>query len=109
MDGVLVITANPGYAGQRLADSTPTKVWQVCQAAQAHGRGDVLIEVDGNVNDPNAAKMRTMGANLFAHPFSACFMDRLVLNPSKSDHREQKRTMHLATAGVKEFARGITD
>lgn len=73
IDGVLVMTVNPGYAGQKLVESTLPKIRQVCLAARRQGKPDMLIEVDGNVNYPNATKMRQMGANLFVTGSSSVF------------------------------------
>lgn len=73
IDGILVMTVNPGFAGQRLVESALTKIRQVRNAAQQRGKDDLLIEVDGNVNYPNATRMRQMGADLFVAGTSSVF------------------------------------
>ena len=73
IDGVLVMTVNPGFAGQRLIESALKKIRQVRQAAEKQGKTDLLIEVDGNVNYPNATRMRQMGADLFVAGTSSVF------------------------------------
>ena len=73
IDGILVMTVNPGFAGQKLVESALTKIRQVREAGALHGKGDLLIEVDGNVNYPNATRMRAMGADLFVAGTSSVF------------------------------------
>lgn len=73
VEGVLIMTVNPGYAGQKLVESALSKIRQVCDAAKLHGKENCIIEVDGNVNFPNATKMRQMGANLFVAGSSSVF------------------------------------
>ena len=73
MEGVLIMTVNPGYAGQKLVDSSLDKIRQVRDEAIARGKEDFIIEVDGNVNYPNATRMRQMGANLFVAGSSSIF------------------------------------
>lgn len=73
IDGVLIMTVNPGYAGQSLVQSTLKKIQQVSDSALQQGKDDFLIEVDGNVNYPNTTAMRRMGANLFVAGTSSIF------------------------------------
>lgn len=79
VEGVLIMTVNPGYAGQQLVESSLVKIRQVYEAAKLHGKEDCIIEVDGNVNFPNAAKMRQMGANLFVAGSSSVFRRDLTI------------------------------
>ena len=79
IDGVLVMTVNPGFAGQKLVESALTKIRQVRQAGEKHGKDDLLIEVDGNVNYPNATRMRAMGADLFVAGTSSVFRKEISI------------------------------
>ena len=50
VDGVLVMTVNPGFAGQRLVTQTLEKITRLRDMLDAKGLTDVMIEVDGNVS-----------------------------------------------------------
>ncbi len=73
IDGVLVMTVNPGFAGQPMYPSALRKIRQVREFLDANGRSDVLIEVDGNVSFEHAAQMRDAGADIFVAGSSSVF------------------------------------
>lgn len=73
VDGVLVMTVNPGFAGQKLVPATLKKIRKLREWLDEHGYEQVLIEVDGNVNFPNAALMRQAGADVFVAGTSSIF------------------------------------
>ena len=73
VDGVLVMTVNPGFAGQKLVPQTLDKIARLRSMLDAAGRQDVLIEVDGNVSFVNAPKMRKAGADIFVCGTSSIF------------------------------------
>lgn len=73
IDAVLLMTVNPGYAGQKLIPATLDKISQLRTYLDAKGYGHVEIEVDGNVNFPNAKLMRDAGANIFVAGSSSVF------------------------------------
>lgn len=73
IDGVLVMTVNPGFAGQQLIDSALKKIQQIRALADRQGKCGFLIEVDGNVSYPNATKMRCRGADIFVAGTSSVF------------------------------------
>jgi ribulose-phosphate 3-epimerase len=68
VDGVLVMTVNPGFAGQKLIPATLDKIAQLRKAHPA-----LTIECDGNVSFPNARKMSDCGADIFVAGTSAVF------------------------------------
>lgn len=78
IDGVLVMTVNPGFAGQKLVPATLDKITECRAYLDAHGREDALIEVDGNVSVPNAKKMRARGADIFVGGTSGMFTDGAI-------------------------------
>ncbi len=78
IDAVLVMTVNPGFAGQKLVPSTLKKIRQLRDHLDSIGRSDVEIEVDGNVSFENARLMSEHGANIFVAGTSSIF------NPSFS-------------------------
>ena len=73
VDGVLVMTVNPGFAGQKLVPQTLDKVARLRKMLDDAGRDDVRIEVDGNVSFENAVKMRAAGADMFVCGTSSIF------------------------------------
>lgn len=73
IDGVLVMTVNPGFAGQKLIPATIDKIKRVREYLDANGKTDVEIEADGNVSLENAVKMNNAGANIFVAGTSSIF------------------------------------
>lgn len=73
IDGVLIMTVNPGFAGQRLVESTLAKIREVRAILDARGLDRILIEVDGNVSPENARKMRDAGADIYVAGTSSIF------------------------------------
>ena len=73
LDGVLVMTVNPGFAGQTLVPQTLEKIRRLRRLLDDRGFDKVEIEVDGNVTLENALKMRAAGANIFVAGTSLVF------------------------------------
>jgi ribulose-phosphate 3-epimerase len=73
VDAVLLMTVNPGYAGQRLVPQTLDKIGRLRRQLDDLGLDQVEIEVDGNVTPENAVKMRAAGANIFVAGTSLLF------------------------------------
>lgn len=73
IDGVLVMTVNPGFAGQKLVPQTLKKITRVRRMLDKANRQDAVIEVDGNVSFENAVKMRRAGADIFVCGTSSIF------------------------------------
>lgn len=65
IDAVLIMTVNPGYAGQKLVPAALEKIRDLRQMLDARGYSHVEIEVDGNVSLENARRMSDAGANIF--------------------------------------------
>lgn len=66
-DGVLIMSVDPGFAGQKIIPSAFEKV----RALRETFGGD--IEVDGNVSFENALKMKEAGADVFVCGSSSVF------------------------------------
>ena len=75
VDLVLVMTVNPGFAGQKLVPATLGKITRLRRMLDENGYDNVRIEVDGNVSFENAVKMRAAGADLFVAGTSAVFRE----------------------------------
>ncbi|AZO94142.1 ribulose-phosphate 3-epimerase [Halocella sp. SP3-1] len=73
IDIVLVMTVNPGFAGQKVIPSTLDKIERLRKLLDQAGYTDIEIEVDGNVSFENAKIMREKGANIFVGGTSSIF------------------------------------
>lgn len=73
IDGVLVMTVNPGFAGQKLVRSTLDKISRMRAFLDEHGHPEIEIEVDGNVSFENAALMSAAGADIFVAGTSSIY------------------------------------
>ena len=73
IDGVLLMTVNPGFAGQKMVESTLDKIRRLRQYLEETGHEDLEIEVDGNVSFENAVRMSRAGADIFVAGSSSVF------------------------------------
>ncbi len=73
VDAILIMTVNPGFAGQKLIPSTLDKIRKLRKYLDENGYGHVEIECDGNVSFENAKKMRDAGANIFVAGTSSIY------------------------------------
>lgn len=73
IDMLLIMAVNPGFAGQKLIPQALDKIARARILLDHAGRGDVLIQVDGNVSFDNAVKMAAAGADIFVAGTSAVF------------------------------------
>ena len=74
IDGFMLMTVNPGFAGQKMVPHAIDKIARARAVLDANGKKDAEIEVDGNVSIPNAIRMKEAGANIFVAGTSAVFM-----------------------------------
>ncbi len=79
IDGVLVMTVDPGFAGQKMIPQMLDKIARLRRWLSEIGRPEVEIEVDGNVSFPNARKMADAGADLFVAGTASIFNAELPL------------------------------
>jgi ribulose-phosphate 3-epimerase len=63
VDLVLLMSVNPGFGGQSFIENTFNKLSQLKSMREEKGLS-FLIEVDGGVNDSNAAKLIHAGADV---------------------------------------------
>ncbi|MBR4761966.1 MAG: ribulose-phosphate 3-epimerase [Clostridia bacterium] len=80
IDGVLVMTVNPGFAGQKLVPSTLKKIEKLRKYLDANGYENIEIEVDGNVSFENADLMNRAGANIFVGGTSSVFSKEATIS-----------------------------
>ncbi|WP_417359182.1 ribulose-phosphate 3-epimerase [Galbibacter sp.] len=63
LDIVLLMSVNPGFGGQSFIPHTYGKIQELKELILANN-ADCLIEIDGGVNDENAAKLVACGADV---------------------------------------------
>ena len=63
VDLVLLMSVNPGFGGQSFIENTFVKLGQLKAIREERGL-KFLIEIDGGVNDTNAAKLIHAGADV---------------------------------------------
>ncbi len=72
-DMVLVMTVNPGFAGQKIVPFAERKVKDTKSLLERSGNRDILIEVDGNISPENGKMLSVAGADIFVLGTSALF------------------------------------
>ena len=63
VDLVLLMSVNPGFGGQKFIETTYDRVARL-RAKVNDVNPDILIEIDGGVNDQNASKLFASGADI---------------------------------------------
>lgn len=63
--GLLIMTINPGFAGQKMITPMIDKVARARKMAINAGYPDMPIEIDGNVSAENLVKLKAAGADMF--------------------------------------------
>lgn len=91
LEAVLVMTVNPGFAGQKMMPSALRKISDLRSRLDAIGREDVGIEADGNVSFENAAKMRKAGCDIFVAGTSSIFSPGTDFDAAAARFREAIR------------------
>ena len=74
IDAVLIMTVNPGYAGQTLIPSTLEKIRKLRKYLDNEGYENIAIQADGNVSFENAKIMHEAGVNIFVAGSSSVFI-----------------------------------
>jgi ribulose-phosphate 3-epimerase len=80
LDAVLIMTVNPGFAGQKIVPATIEKVKRLRKKLDDAGYANIKIEVDGNVSFENAALLSNAGADIFVAGTSSVFHKDYSLN-----------------------------
>lgn len=73
IEGVLLMTVNPGFAGQKVVPQTIEKITRLRQWLDQTGYTHIKIEVDGNVSFETSPAMRRAGADIFVCGTSSVF------------------------------------
>ncbi len=72
-DGVLVMTVNPGFAGQKIIPACIKKAQALRKMLDEKGYSHLDIEVDGNISFENAKILSNAGANIFVAGTSSVY------------------------------------
>lgn len=87
VDMVVIMTVNPGFAGQKLVPYTLDKIAAVKRIID-DGEMDIDIEVDGNVSLENIPAMVKAGANILVAGTSSLFLKGKTLEESYAGLRK---------------------
>ena len=79
LDGVLIMTVNPGFSGQKKVCFAEDKIRTVRRYLEEHGYPEMDIEVDGNCSYENIKKFKDAGANIYVLGTSAVYKENLPL------------------------------
>ena len=90
LDFVLIMTVNPGFAGQKMVPATLRKISE-CREFLAERGASLPIEVDGNVSFENIPKMVAAGADILVGGSSSVFH-------TSSTRAENIQQIHAAIA-----------
>ena len=88
VDMILIMTVNPGFAGQKLVPATLDKIARLRKMLAETGHENILIEVDGNVSFVNAEKMHAAGADIYVVGSSSVFAKDGTLEENTKKFRE---------------------
>ena len=90
VDFILIMSVNPGYAGQKLIPSTLTKTKELRSHLDSIGLHHVPIEIDGNVSWINIPLMIDVGAQILVTGTSSVFSSELSREESLSRFNQLK-------------------
>lgn len=79
IDGVLVMTVYPGFAGQPIVEGSFEKISKVRELIDC-SKKDIILEVDGHVSWDLCKKMRECGADLFVAGSSSVYSKEMNLD-----------------------------
>ena len=65
IDYVLIMSVNPGFGGQKFIPQTAEKIKKLKLLMEETNRTDVLIEIDGGVNQDNINYLSILGVDIF--------------------------------------------
>ena len=87
LDGILVMTVNPGFAGQKKVCFAEEKIRNVRAFLKAKGFPNLDIEADGNCSMTNIASYMDAGANIYVLGTSSLYRKGIPLQESMKQIR----------------------
>lgn len=91
IDLILIMTVNPGFAGQKMIPATLDKIKETRELIKKNDI-NVDIQVDGNVSFRNAIKMHKCGANAFVAGSSSIFNKAVTIGEGVEKMKEILKT-----------------
>lgn len=79
LDMVLIMSVNPGFAGQKIIESSFEKIRKMRKMLKERSLENILIQVDGNCSFENVPKMYEAGADIFVVGTSSVFKKGLTI------------------------------
>ena len=73
IDGINLLMVNPGFAGQRIVTSTIKKAEKLQHFLQARNKGNIILQVDGNITPEHGLILKKYGASIFVAGTSSIF------------------------------------
>lgn len=92
IDGVNLLMVNPGFAGQKIVESTLKKAAKLQQFLVEHGKEDLIFEADGNITLEHAKQLREIGADMFVAGTSSIFHGSII------DYRKNVKELKVILA-----------
>ena len=80
IDMVLIMSVNPGFAGQKIVPSSFEKIRKLKQCLTEKGYSDMFVEVDGCCSFENVSKMYDAGADIFVVGTSSVFKSGMTVS-----------------------------
>jgi len=98
LDFVLIMTVNPGFAGQALVPATMRKIAE-CRRYLRHVKRDIPIQVDGNVSFENIPAMVANGADVLVCGSSSLFAPGSLRENARRLHEAIREGLAMREAG----------
>ena len=73
VDGINLLMVNPGFAGQRIVTSTIKKAEKLQHFLQERNKGNIILQVDGNITPEHGLILKKYGASIFVAGTSSIF------------------------------------
>jgi len=96
VDFVLVMTVNPGFAGQKLVATALSKIAHCRRFLDERGYIHIPIQVDGNVSFENIPKMVAAGADILVLGSSSLY------SPEATIWQNYRRVLQAVHAGLRQ-------
>lgn len=87
IDGILVMTVYPGFAGQPIVEGSFDRIKAVRKLIDSSGK-DLILEVDGHVSWDLCSKMRECGGDMFVAGSSSVYSKGMALDAAVTKMKE---------------------
>lgn len=64
IDLILIMSVEPGFGGQKFLESTYDKIIEIKELLQKNNVENILLEVDGGINNSNISKLKELGIDI---------------------------------------------